>query len=84
MSQKNKNSDVEKVLEDDKNTWKYAHVSFKGKEKRKLLKGFTCNDCESYYKAQSLTEEQYHDAVQRCSKHRATVVPPKDSPKGTH
>ena len=41
MSKNKKNSDFEKVLKNDKNTWKYAHVSFKGKEDRTKLKGFT-------------------------------------------
>ena len=28
-------------IENDENTWKYTHVSFKGKEDRTKLKGFT-------------------------------------------
>ena len=43
--QEQKNLDCEKVLENDKNTWKYAHVSFKGKEDRTKLKGFTLQIC---------------------------------------
>ena len=45
MSKNKKNFDFEKVLKNDKNTWKYAHVSFKGKEDRTKLKGFTLQIC---------------------------------------
>ena len=45
MSKNKKNFDFEKVLKNDKNTWKYAHVSFKGKEEKKKLKNFTLQIC---------------------------------------
>ena len=43
--------------------------------------GFACDDCEQYYKNANLTDEQLQKLLQKCSKHRATIVPDPVSPK---
>ena len=35
---------------EDENAWKYANVPVKKKSEREKLKGFSCDDCESYYR----------------------------------
>ena len=65
--------------------YKYSNVSIKKKSDRAtLLKGYACYDCENYYKAQAqhLSDKELQEIMQKCSKHRATIVPPKTSPKG--
>ena len=54
----------------------------KKKAEREKLKGFACDDCEQYYKNANLTNEQLQKLLQKCSKHRATIVPDPVSPKG--
>jgi len=66
---------------EDENAWKYANVPVKKKSEREKLKGFSCDDCEQYYKNANLTEEQLQKLLQKCSKHRATLVPDPVSPK---
>ncbi len=52
------------------NSWKYAHVPVRGKKERKLLKGFSCKECESYYKSLKLEEGEINEIMQKCSRHR--------------
>ena len=66
----------------NKDKWKYANSSYKKQDDRALLKGYACLDCEDYYKSQNLTKDQVEQLMQKCSKHRSTVPPPINSPKG--
>ena len=65
--------------------WNLANVSVKKKSDRQLLlKGFACLDCDDYYKSTNLPENEVQEAIHKCSKHRASIVPPKNSPKGMY
>ena len=67
----------------DENAWKLANVPVKRKADRKLLLGYECSECRSYYSSLNLEEGKLNEIVQNCSRHRATIKPPPDSPKGT-
>ena len=56
-------------------------MAVRTKEGRKKLVGFTCDDCEGYYKHLNLPTEELKKMIQECSKHRAIIAPPKNSPK---
>ena len=45
------------------------------------FKGFSCQDCDAYYKSINLSPEKLNTLIQKCSKHRSTQVPPHNSPK---
>ena len=55
--------------------------SVRTKEERKTLIGFSCDDCEGYYKHLNLSTEELQKMKQKCSKHRAIIAPPPNSPK---
>ena len=55
--------------------------SVRTKEERQNLVGFSCYDCEGYYKHLNLSTEEVQKMKQKCSKHRAIIAPPPDSPK---
>ena len=55
--------------------------SVRTKEERKSLIGVSCNDCEGYYKHLNLSTEELEKMKQKCSKHRAPIAPPPNSPK---
>ena len=57
------------------NAWKYANVLVKKKAEWEKLKGFAYDDCEQYYKNANLTNKQLQKLLQKCSKHRVTIVP---------
>ena len=59
-----------------------CNVSCKKKSERALLKGYTCADCDPYLKSQKLPEKELQEIIQSGSKHRSTIIPPKNSPKG--
>ena len=65
----------------DENAWKYANIPVKKKSDREKLKGFSCANCEEYYRNANLTERQRQELVQKCSRHRSTIEPPPSSPK---
>ncbi len=53
----------------------------RSKEDRQKLSGFSCKDCEKYYADANLNDEQLQEAIQKCSRHRAAIAPPSDSPQ---
>ena len=55
--------------------------SVRTKEERQNLIGFSCDDCEGYYKHLNLSTEEVQKMIQKCSKHRAIIAPPPNSPK---
>ena len=55
--------------------------SVRTKEERQNLIGFSCDDCEGYYKHLNLSTEEVQKMKQKCSKHRAIIAPPPNSPK---
>ena len=59
-----------------------SNVSYKKKSERALLKGYTCADCDPYVESCNLPKKNLQEVVQKSSKHRATIIPPKNSPKG--
>ena len=56
-------------------------MAIRTKEGRKELIGFSCDDCEGYYKHLNLPKEELEKMIQKCSKHRAAIAPPQHSPK---
>ena len=48
---------------------------------RKLLQGFSCQDCAKWYEDADLSEAQLQKLLDKCSKHRSDHPPPADSPK---
>ena len=56
-------------------------MAVRTKEGRKELIGFSCDDCEGYYKHLNLPTEELEKLKQKCSKHRAAIAPPQHSPK---
>ena len=76
-----RNENVDK--KSDENARKLANVPVKGKADRKKLLGYECSECRSYYTSLNLEEAKRNEIVQNCSRHRATIKPPPDSPKGT-
>ena len=65
----------------DENALRLANVPVRKKNERDKLVGFSCKDCEEYYKGRNLSDSRLHDLLQKCSRHRATVAPPTDSPQ---
>ncbi|CAG2172828.1 unnamed protein product [Oppiella nova] len=49
----------------------------RGKSQRKQLNGFTCKECEDYYKTRNLSEEGLKERLKACSRHRSQHSPPK-------
>ncbi|CAG2107751.1 unnamed protein product [Medioppia subpectinata] len=47
------------------------------KSKRRQLDGFTCKECEDYYKTRNLSDKGLKDRLKACSRHRAQHSPPK-------
>ena len=47
------------------------------KKERKKLDGFTCKQCEDYYRSKNLSEEELKTKLKACSRHRSTFSPPK-------
>ena len=81
VSPPERNENVDK--KSDENARKLANVPVKGKADRKKLLGYECSECRSYYTSLNLEEAKRNEIVQNCSRHRATIKPPPDSPKGT-
>lgn len=63
------------------NDLKNANKSYKTKAERKQLTGFPCYDCKDYYNNCDLPGEKLKNMIEKCSRHRATVAPPPQSPK---
>ena len=55
--------------------------SVRTKEERQNLVGFSCDDCKGYYRHLNLSTEELQKMKQKCSKHRAIIAPPPNSPK---
>ena len=59
---------------------KQANVPVKKKEERSKLSGFSCRECKDYYKDSNLPQDTVLELIQNCSRHRATIPPPINSP----
>ena len=51
--------------------YKYAHSPVRGKVARAKLVGYTCLDCDKFYRAAKLDDKTREALIQKCSKHRA-------------
>jgi len=54
--------------------------SVRKKEERKKLNGYTCKECEDYYRTRDLTEDELKGRLKACSRHRAKYSPVKSPP----
>ncbi|KAK9892871.1 hypothetical protein WA026_022551 [Henosepilachna vigintioctopunctata] len=61
---------------------KYAFKeTVRGKEKKKL-KGWSCKDCEDFYKLMNLSERELEKKMDECSKHRSRFKPDEETIPG--
>jgi hypothetical protein len=54
--------------------------SVRKKEERKKLNGYTCKECEDYYRTRDLTEDELKGRLKACSRHRSKYSPVKSPP----
>ena len=59
---------------------KQANVPVKKKEERSKLSGFSCRECRDYYQNTNMPQDKVCELIQNCSRHRATIPPPINSP----
>jgi len=59
--------------------YKYVEVVRK-KADREKLKGFSCAECEKFYKDENLTDSKKKEILNRCSRHRYQDTPPPNTP----
>ena len=81
LEPKSANDSFDEMPEPDINAFNTSDVPARSKEARKKLIGFSCDDCEKYYRHLDISEQELEEAKQACSRHRATSAPPQNSPK---
>ena len=69
------------ILENSPDLFDQPRPVGKSKAERAKMFGFSCKDCEKFYENQNLTDEQLKKVIDKCSRHRATIEPPCESPK---
>ncbi|XP_054154078.1 DNA endonuclease RBBP8-like [Oppia nitens] len=47
------------------------------RSKRRQLNGYSCKECEDYYKTRQLSDGQLRNRLNECSRHRQEYSPPK-------
>lgn len=75
-TEKQKCNSFDRVPSPEVPNYKFKENTVRGKDKRQQLKGFDCKECEKYYSALGLSDEEKKERLKQCSRHRATHIPP--------
>ena len=60
---------------DKMSSFKYDEV-VRNKRTREQLNGFTCTECEAFYRSENLSENELKNVLKNCSRHKHKFAPP--------